>query len=52
MVITLYMSKGIHHYITCQEPNEVVMSEEIMCNPAYLSVCLNTKDANYIKITE
>ena len=44
-IATIYLSRGVHHYITCQEHDKVELTEENLCDKKAIFVCMNTESA-------
>ena len=41
--VNIYVFKGTHHYISCQDDDLTILPEEVICNPLFAWTCVNMK---------
>ena len=41
--VNIYVFKGTHHYISCQDDDLTQLPEEVICNPLFAWTCVNPK---------
>ena len=45
-VVTVYVYKGVHHYLQCLAPDLVTLGTSVICNRDLLWICANPSEVS------
>ena len=51
-LIKVYLFKGTHHFITCINPDDIQLPQDVLCNEEVIKICNNWSTMENLECTD